>query len=112
MDMKIEATQKMRQKCDTFPKGKNITYTQHYLHIDFMLSLEIFEKMSKNYFSGLVGFDYDHMRTGMSRPSCTWQFYVSLLGTSIPGDVAVLMHSTTSTCPQVGAKCYPHFVDN
>jgi hypothetical protein len=33
-------------------------------------------------------------------------------GTGLPGDVVVLMHSTTSTCPQVGARCYPHFVDN
>jgi hypothetical protein len=22
------------------------------------------------------------------------------------------MHSMASTCPQVGARCYPHFVDN
>jgi hypothetical protein len=35
-----------------------------------------------------------------------------LAGTGLPGDAAVLMHSTTSTCPQVGARCYPHFVDN
>jgi hypothetical protein len=35
-----------------------------------------------------------------------------LAGTGLPGDVVVLMHSTTSTCPQVGARCYPHFVDN
>jgi hypothetical protein len=25
-------------------------------------------------------------------------------------DVEVLMHSTVSTCPQVGARCYPHFL--
>ena len=35
-----------------------------------------------------------------------------LTGTCLLGDVVVLMHSTTSTRPQVGAICYPHFVDN
>jgi hypothetical protein len=35
-----------------------------------------------------------------------------LAGTGLPRDVVVLMHSTTSTCPKVGATCYPHFVDN
>jgi len=43
-----------------------------------MLSLEFIEKMSKFSFSSLVGFDYHHTRTRMSRPSCTWQFDVFL----------------------------------
>ena len=32
------------------------------------------------------------------------------VGTGPPIDVAVLMHSTTSTCPQVGARCYSQFL--
>ena len=32
------------------------------------------------------------------------------VGTILPGDDAVLMHSTMSTCPQIGVRCYPHFV--
>jgi hypothetical protein len=32
------------------------------------------------------------------------------VGTGPPGDVVVLMHSTMSTCPQVGARCYPQFL--
>jgi hypothetical protein len=35
-----------------------------------------------------------------------------LAGTSLPGYVVVLMHFMKSTCPQLGARCYPHFVDN
>jgi hypothetical protein len=31
-------------------------------------------------------------------------------GTCPPGDVAVLMHSTMSTFPQVGSKCYHQFL--
>jgi hypothetical protein len=39
------------------------------------------------------------------------KFVVSVcVGTGPPGDVVVLMHSTTSTCPQVGARCYPQFL--
>jgi hypothetical protein len=30
--------------------------------------------------------------------------------TGPPGDVAVLMHSTTSTFPQVEARCYPQLL--
>jgi hypothetical protein len=29
------------------------------------------------------------------------------VGTGPPGDVVVLMHSTSSTCPQIGVRCYP-----
>ena len=29
------------------------------------------------------------------------------VGTGLPGDVEFLMHSTMSTCPQVGARFYP-----
>jgi len=32
------------------------------------------------------------------------------VSTGPPGDVAVLMHSTTSTCPQVGARSYPQLL--
>ena len=28
----------------------------------------------------------------------------------LPGDTTILMHSTTSTCPQVGARCYPQLL--
>jgi hypothetical protein len=38
--------------------------------------------------------------------------YEFLVGIGLLGDVVVLMHSTTSICPQVGARCYPDFVDN
>jgi hypothetical protein len=42
----------------------------------------------------------------------TLDFMVSCfsVSTGLLGDVVVIMHSTTSTCPQVGAKCYPHLV--
>jgi hypothetical protein len=39
-------------------------------------------------------------------------FYEFLAGTGLPGDVAVLMLSMERKFPQVGAICYPHFVDN
>jgi hypothetical protein len=31
------------------------------------------------------------------------------VGIGPPRDVVVPMHTTMSTCPQVGARCYPHF---
>jgi hypothetical protein len=32
------------------------------------------------------------------------------VGTGPPGYVLVLMHSTASTCPQAGARCYPQLL--
>jgi hypothetical protein len=42
----------------------------------------------------------------------TLDFTVSCLsvGTYPPRDVVVPMHSMTSTCPQVGAICYPQLL--
>jgi len=33
-----------------------------------------------------------------------------ILGTGLPGDVVALMHSTVSTCPQVGIRWYPQIL--
>jgi hypothetical protein len=39
------------------------------------------------------------------------EFVVSVCVGTVPlGDVVVLMHSTMSTCPRVGAICYPQFL--
>jgi hypothetical protein len=41
------------------------------------------------------------------RTTLDFTFLCFSVGIGPPGDDIVLMHSTMSTCPQVGAICYP-----
>jgi hypothetical protein len=46
----------------------------------------------------------------VSRATLDFMVLCFSVGTGLTRDVEVLMHSTVSTCPQVGARCYPHFL--
>ena len=44
------------------------------------------------------------------RTTLDFTVFCFIVGIGLLGDIVVLMHSMASTCPQVGARCYPHFV--
>ena len=78
-----------------------------------MLNLEIFEKMLKKIFSRLVfifGYIYIWMKGDSTTLDALIPLFEFLAGTDLPEDDMIIMHSMVSTCPQVGARCYPHFV--
>jgi hypothetical protein len=75
-----------------------------------MLSLEIFEKNAKIFFSRLVSFCILMYMDEGDRTILDFMVSCFSVGTSLSGYAMVLMHATMITCPQVGAKCYPHFV--